>query len=66
MKRKWIQWPVMVMGVEDRCQRCTDNGWTIFTILPLREVRDSDGTRGEGALIVAFMDDADKLSGVPR
>lgn len=66
-KRKRDQSVAALESVASDCQWFSDNGWTVHTIIPLREVASNLTFAGqEGALIVAYIDEPDLSGVVPR
>ena len=61
--RKWKQLIPVWDDIASRCQKLTDDGWTVHTILPTSNVGDD---LRDGAIIVAFKDEPDLSGGVPR
>lgn len=65
--RKWRQWAMTSDGqwIAQRCQQCTDDGWTVHSIVYASRVQAGDRL-GDGAIVVAFKDEPDLSGGVPR
>lgn len=63
--RKWKSWFSQQIHLGKSCQKMTDEGWIVHTIVYSSHV-EHEGNVRDGACIVAFKDEPDLTGGVPR
>lgn len=65
--RKWHCVIAHYTNIAESCQKLTDDGWSVHTILPSERVANPQTCQNDtGAIIVAFKDEPDLSGGVPR